>query len=294
MRYIDVKTILTSVKNPPESFFGGYYNMNLYRGCMHGCIYCDTRSDCYNIGDLTDIRVKKNALNILKKELSSKKQIGTITTGSMNDPYMLIEKKIQLTRNALKLISSFNFGVHIITKSDLVLRDIDILKQLSETYCAVTITITTFDDNLSSIIEPDAPLSSCRFDAIKQLNQAGIYSGIIISPTLPFITDSIENIEKILLKAKDVGASYVMFYPSMTLRDSCRKYYYDKLDAFFPDLKEKYQINFGNNYFCNSLNANILNSFFNNFCKKNNIATKMNFFYPKKYFQKQTNLNNFF
>lgn len=281
---IQAKTILSAVKNAPDPYFGSYYNMNLYRGCQHGCIYCDTRSSCYGIGDLSNIRIKENAMDLLKSELKKKKKKGTITFGSMNDPYMPIEKEIMLARKALKLIARFKFGVHIITKSDLVVRDIDLLKEISKVYTAVSFTITTIDDTLAEKIEPNAPASSKRFNAIKELSSNGIYAGITLMPTLPYLTDSVENIVSIVKKAKQCGVKYILFWPGMTLRDFCRDYYYKKLDENFPGLKQKYIQSYGNRYGCDSLNAKKLKQAFYAECKKRGIATKIKIYKenPKK------------
>lgn len=290
MRLIPAKTILSTVKNPPDPYFGGYYNFNLYRGCQHGCIYCDTRSDCYRNGELSDIRIKENALRILEKELKSKKRKGTITTGSMNDPYMPIEKEMRLTQGALKLIAKHKFGTHILTKSDLVVRDIDLLKEISKVYCAVSFTITTIDDELSKKIEPSAPISSKRFEAIKKLSDEGIYVGITLMPTLPYLTDSPDNIIAIVKKAKKCGAKYILFWSGMTLRDSCRDYYYKKLDELFPGLKEKYRKRYENQYSCNVPNAKELNEVFYRECKQKGIATKINFYIEPEEKEKQMSL----
>ena len=153
---INAKTILSAIKEGADTWFGLRYNMNLYRGCQHGCIYCDSRSACYRMDALDHIYAKENALALLEKELASKRNKGTIGFGSMNDPYMPLESNYELTRGALKLIRDFRFPIHIITKSDLVVRDIDLIKKISSVYAAVSFTITTFDDELSSILEPYA------------------------------------------------------------------------------------------------------------------------------------------
>ncbi|MBW2975524.1 radical SAM protein [Candidatus Woesearchaeota archaeon] len=289
MRTIPAKTILSS-RSRPDPYFGGSYNINLYRGCQHGCIYCDTRSDCYRIGDLSDIRVKENALQILDKELRSRKKKGTITTGSMNDPYMPVEKKLELTRGALKLIKRHGFGVHILTKGDLVLRDIDLLKDISKVYCAVSITITTIDDKLSKKIEPNAPPSSRRFDALKKLSNSGIYSGIILMPLLPYITDSPDNITAIIKKAVECKAKYILFCPGMTLRDSCRDYYYKKLDQLFPGMKKTYMKKYGERYSCGANNAEKLSRVFYRECKRQALPTRMDFYKEPKNKEKQMRL----
>jgi DNA repair photolyase len=280
-RTIEAKSILSHVKQGQGNIFGLKYNMNLYRGCQHGCIYCDSRSKCYQLGDLSDIRIKENALQILEKELKSKRVKGTIGFGSMNDPYMPIEKDMELTRNALQLASRYKFPIHIITKSDLVIRDIDILKEIKKTYAAISLTITTSDDELSKRIEPGAPISSRRFNAMKQLSDAGIYTGIMLMPVLPFITDTKENIAAIVRKGKENGAGYILSFMGMTLREGQREYYYNKLDAYFPGLKENYIAAFGNQYACSSANYKELEFFFSTFCNSCSIPTRMNFFDQK-------------
>ncbi|MEA3446132.1 MAG: radical SAM protein [Bacteroidota bacterium] len=188
IKNITAKGILSALKNGPDPWFGISYNMNLYRGCQHQCIYCDSRSECYQIENFADILIKENAIELLAKALRNKRKKGTIGTGSMNDPYMPIEEKTYLTQQALKTIRHFRFPVHILTKSDLVLRDADIIKEISRVYAAVSFTITTADDNLSRITEPGAPESSKRFTAIKELSAKGIYTGIMLMPVLPFIS----------------------------------------------------------------------------------------------------------
>jgi DNA repair photolyase len=256
--------------------------MNLYRGCQHGCIYCDSRSTCYKLGELSDIRIKENALELLEKELKSKRVKGTIGFGSMNDPYMPVEKDVQLTRDALKLILKNKFPVHIITKSDLVLRDLDLLKEISKTYSAISLTITTDDDNLSKIIEPAAPVSSKRFEAIRQLSESGIYTGIMLMPVLPFITDNKKNIEGIIHEGSRNGAQYILNFMGMTLREGQREYYFKKLDIHFPGLKELYMSTYGNLYGCSVLNHRELNVIFNEACQKMSLDTRMNFFIQQK------------
>jgi DNA repair photolyase len=276
-RTIPAKSILSKVKNGPDPWFGITYNMNLYRGCQHQCIYCDSRSECYQLGDLSDIRIKENALAILERELKSKRQKGTVGFGSMNDPYMPVEKNDELVRSALKLLIKYNFPVHILTKSDLIIRDIDLLTQLSNTYTAASLTITTANDDLARIIEPAAPVSSMRLDAIRQLSKAGIYTGVMLMPILPFINDSWEEIEELIHRSKEAGAKYLLFWPGMTLRKGSRDYFYTKLDQHFPGIKEKYISSFGESYTCNSLNSNNLYSKASELCNKLFLPVKMNF-----------------
>lgn len=279
-QYIQTKTILSKLRQP-DPYFGISYNINLYHGCQHGCIYCDTRSDCYRVGDISKISVKKNALDLLPKELSSKrKNKGTIGTGSMNDPYMPIERKLETTRKALGIISDYKFPIHVITKSSLVARDIDILKEISGTYAAVSLTITTADDALTRKIEPYAPLTSQRFETMQLLAKNGIYTGVTMLPILPYINDNAKNIETILRLARDAGASYVIPMFGVTLRNGSREYFYKSLDKSFPLLKQKYISHFGNQYECFSPNYRHLNHVFQKNIDILGLSSKMEFYKP--------------
>ncbi|MFQ8714372.1 MAG: radical SAM protein [Alistipes onderdonkii] len=190
MRYIETKTILSKLRTA-DRWFGIAYNMNLSRGCQHGCIYCDTRSDCYGIGDIAQIAVKRNALELLPAELRARrKKRATIGTGSMNDPYMPVERELRLTRRALGMIADERFPVHVITKSSLAERDADILQEISATYAAVSFTVTCADDALSVRTEPGAPASSERFRAMAALAAKGIYTGVTMMLLLPLINDT--------------------------------------------------------------------------------------------------------
>lgn len=280
IKIIQAKSILSSLRSSEFDPFGISYNMNIYRGCQHQCIYCDSRSDCYHIENFADILIKENAIALLKKELASKKKIATIGTGSMNDPYMPIEKELKLTRKALDLIRQFHFPIHIITKSDLVTRDIDLLKDISKVYAAVSLSITTFDNNLSNRIEPGAPSSSARLKAIETLAKNDIYCGVLISPVLPYITDSIENIELLLNNAHNAGSQYVLMWPGLTQRQGQREWYYEQLDKYFPGIKEKYIDRFGNRYECDSPNARKINTIFYDICQKLHLATSIKFYEP--------------
>jgi DNA repair photolyase len=279
---IKAKTILSTFKMDENNIFGIRYNMNLYRGCQHQCIYCDSRSKCYQIENLADILIKENAIELLEKELRSKRTKGAIGLGSMNDAYMPIEKEKRLTRSALELILKYRFGVHIITKSNLVLRDIDLLKEISKVYTAVSFTITAAEDDLSKKIEPGAPSSSKRFEAIKELSNNGIYTGITMMPILPYITDYEENIEKIVKEAKKAGAKYIIGFMGTSQREGQREYFYNKLDQLFPGTKEKYISRFGNNYSCPSPDSAKLYKLFYDLCSRESIDTKMKFFIEQK------------
>lgn len=274
IKEITAKTLLSSSKHP-DPWFGVKYTMNLYRGCQHQCIYCDSRSECYQIEDFADILVKTNAIGLLMKELSSKRARGTIGLGSMNDCYMSLEERYRLTRQALELIARHRFPVHIITKSDLVLRDTDLLAEIGKIYAAVSFTITTADDELAAKLEPGAPSPFRRYQAIKTLSDQGIYTGITLMPVLPFIEDNEVNISAIVDRAREAGAKYIIASFGMTMRDRQRAYYYDHLDRLFPGLREKYEKRFGDQYSCGAPNAGKLEKIFQEACARYGIATRM-------------------
>ena len=271
MEFIEAKTILTKVKGS-KSWYGIDYNMNLYKGCSHGCIYCDSRSNCYQIKNFNIVRGKLNAISTLERELSRKEK-GVIGMGSMSDPYNPQEKKYEITRDALKLIQKYNYGVSIDTKSDLVLRDIDCLKEISKkNNVIVKFTITTASDELSKKIELHVCPSSKRFAAIKKLSDNGIFVGIMINPVLPFITDSAENIRSLVRLAHESGAKFIHTYMSMTLRDNQRDYYYSKIDK---EIKKRYIETYKESYLCYPLNAKMLYRIFMEECEKCGILYKM-------------------
>ncbi len=249
--------------------------MNLYRGCQHGCIYCDSRSECYQIDDFTDIQVKVNAPELLRKELSRKRIRGTIGTGSMNDPYMPLEKKRELTRTCLGIIQEFNFPVHILTKSDLVLRDLDMLREISRIYAAVSFTITTSDDALGKKVEPGASLVSKRFIAMKSLAGEGIMTGVLLMPLLPFLQDNEQNVRQIVQRAADNGAAYIIPGFGMTLRDRQKVYYYNQLDQLFPGVKEKYLARDRDQYFFPARRQAQLESVFREECERVGLAARI-------------------
>ena len=275
MENIKAKTILSKVSYG-DAWYGIDYNMNLYRGCSHGCIYCDSRSNCYHIENFDTIRAKENAIMLLEQELASKKTKGIIGIGSMSDTYNPKEKDIELTRKALQLISKYNYGVSIDTKSDLILRDLDILKEInSKNNLIVKFTITTADDELSQIIEPHVCPSSKRFEAIKKLSNSGIFVGIMMNPVLPFITDNEENIKELVRLAHESGAKFIHTYMSVTLRENQRDYYYEQLDKHFGDLKFRYIRKYGGKYYCNVPKATKLYETFKKECNKYGILYDM-------------------
>ncbi len=279
IKEITARTLLSS-GGRPDLWFGIKYTMNLYRGCQHQCIYCDSRSECYRIENFADILVKVNAIELLRKELARKHVKGTVGTGSMNDPYMPLERERQMTRQALALMAEYRFPVHVITKSDLVLRDLDLLREISRVYAAVSFTITTADDALSKKIEPGAPPSSKRFEALRVLAANGIVAGVTMMPILPFIEDMEENITAIVEQAHAAGARYILPAFGMTMRDRQREYYYDKLDQLFPGLKDRYRQRYGERYECPVPNAKRLDKLFRGLCEQYGLPTRMPFYSP--------------
>ncbi len=268
MHYIKAKTILSS-KN----------GMNLYRGCSHGCIYCDSRSNCYNMQHkFEDIEIKENAIELLEKALKSKRKKCMIGMGSMTDPYIPLENNIQNTRKSLELIYKYGFGATLITKSTTVLKDLDILKEINnKTKCVIQMTLTTFDEKLCKIIEPNVSSTKERFETLKILHQNNIPTAVWFTPILPFINDSKENLVGILdycIKAKVYGI--LCFGMGVTLRDGNREFFYKNLDKFFPRLKEKYIKTYRNNYILNSPNNKYLMNVFYKTCKQHNIICDNN------------------
>ena len=274
MEYIPAKTIVT--RNKTNSWFGYEYNMNIYRGCCHGCIYCDSRCSCYQIENFDKVRAKENALEIIRNDLRRKVKTGVICSGSMSDPYNPFEKELSLTRNSLELINAYGFGAGIITKSDLVTRDIDILEDIKSHSCAmVKITITTPHDSLTEKLERGAPLVSRRFAALKELSAAGIFTGVLFMPVLPYITDKEEDIKEVVERSAEAGAKFI--YPNMgvTLRGNQKEWYYNKLDKYFPDLREVYQKEYGEKMYCNSPHSRKLWKVFQEECDRYGIIYKM-------------------
>lgn len=276
IREIHAKTIINRVSGI-DTYFGLDYGMNLYRGCQHHCIYCDSRSLCYGIEDFDgEVLIKTNAIDLLRDELSRKRKKGIIGTGSMHDAYMPLEVKVRLTQRALEAIADYGFGVHVVTKSDLVLRDIPILKKIARFHtAAVSLTITTIDDELSKKIEPGAPPSSARFRALKELCDAGLETRIALMPTLPFIEDTQENVMGIVEEAHRFGVKAIVPWFGMSMRDRQRSHFYCKLDELFPGLKARYVETYGEAYNCPSPNADGLYKRFHELCAKYGISTSV-------------------
>lgn len=264
MHFVKAKGILSS-KN----------GINLYRGCSHGCIYCDSRSKCYHMEhDFEDIEVKENAVELLEYALKHKRKKCMIGTGSMTDPYIPLEIETRNVRKALELVYKYGFGFTVITKSDLVLRDLDLLQKINKkTKCVVQITLTTYNEDLCRKIEPCVSTTRERFEVLKQLRDAGIPAVVWLSPVLPFINDTKDNISGILdmcIEAKVYGI--ICFDMGMTLREGNREYFYKKLDNLFPGLKEKYIQEYGNQYIIGSPDNHQLMKLFYDKCSKNGIV----------------------
>ena len=287
MHFVNAKGILTANG-------GGRSGMNIYRGCTHGCIYCDSRSKCYQFTHaFEDIEVKQNAPELLEASLKAKRKRCMIGTGAMSDPYMHCEEQLQLTRQCLEIISRYEFGIAIQTKSDRILRDIDLLDEINQKAKAVVqITLTTYDDNLCSIIEPNVCNTKRRIQVLEELKKRGIPTMVWLTPILPFINDTEENVNTILQECIRVGVKGIIcFGMGVTLREGDREYFYDALDKHFPGMKERYIKNYGNAYDVPSPNSAKLMKFLENTCKTNNILYKPNdcFSYmndlPEKYEQ---------
>lgn len=264
MHYKEVKGILS-----PSN------GMNVFRGCTHGCIYCDSRSKCYHIEhDFEDIEVKSNAPQLLEEALRKKRKKCMIGTGAMCDPYMHIEMQINHTRKCLEIIDKYGFGLSIQTKSNRILRDLELLKSINEkSKCVVQMTLTTYDENLCKIIEPAVCTTKERFEVLKIMRDNGIPTVVWLDPILPFINDTEENLKGILqycIEAKVYGI--ICFGIGLTLRDGNREYFYKKLDEHFPGLKQKYQKKYGYSYEIRSDNSEKLMHILHSECKKNGIV----------------------
>ncbi len=266
MHFVDAKGILSNS--------GGHYGMNIYRGCTHGCIYCDSRSSCYQFTHaFEDVEVKQNAPELLEAALRSKRKKCMIGTGSMSDPYMHCEEELKLTRKCLEIILKYGFGAAVQTKSDRILRDIDLLEEINKkTKCVVQITLTTYDDDLCRIIEPNVCNTRRRIEVLEEMQKRGIPTVVWLSPILPFINDTEENVGKILDECVRTGVKGIIcFGMELTLREGDREYYYAALDKYFPGLKQKYIDTYGYAYELPSPNNDKLMRMFMSVCKEYNI-----------------------
>ena len=268
MHFVDAKGILTG-RN-------GFQGMNIYRGCTHGCIYCDSRSKCYHFTHpFEDIEVKQNAPELLATALKSKRKKCMIGTGAMSDPYMHCEEELKLTRRCLEIIRDHGFGIAIQTKSDRILRDIDLLSEINRNAKAVVqMTLTTYDDDLCRILEPNVCNTKRRIEVLEEMQKRGIPTIVWLTPILPFINDTEENITSILNECVRVGVTGVIdFGMGLTLREGDREYYYAALDKHFSGMKERYIKRYGNAYELPSPNAKELTIVFQRICKENGILS---------------------
>lgn len=272
MQYINAVKLIHKM-NGGEGWFGTTHNMNIYKGCNQGCIYCDSRSSCYQIKDFDQVKPKRDADIKIEEELRNKRIKGVISMGGMSDPYNHLEKELELTRSALHSIKKYGFGVSCITKNALLERDIDIYKEINKSMpVTIGITITTANDRLQARIERNISSTSERFTLIKKCVDEGLYAGILMMPILPFINDTIENIEGIIIKAKEAGAKFI--YPSfgVTLRDNQRLHFFGKIGE---KLTKQYIEAFGESYMCVSPNQKVLKEHFKKLCHKYGILYKM-------------------
>ena len=268
MNFVKAKTILSSSNG-----------MNIYRGCTHGCIYCDSRSTCYHTPiPFENIEVKENAVELLDNALKSKRNKCMIGTGSMCDPYMPCEKSLCYMQKSLELIEKYGFGVTVITKSDLILRDIEIIERINKkTKAVVQVTLTTYDDELCKIIEPNVSTTSQRVEVLKECNKRNIPTVVWFSPFLPYINDNFENLCGLLDYCISTKVKGILnFGIGLSLRDGNREYFYKKLDEHFPGLKNQYIREFGNRYEISSPKNNELMSYFYSVCIKNKIMCNIN------------------
>lgn len=272
----------------------GFWDMNVYRGCTHGCVYCDSRSRCYQFThDFEDIEVKRNAPELLERALRSRRKPCMIGTGSMSDPYMHCEERLGLTRQCLEIILRYGFGAVLLTKSDRVLRDIDLLEAINrKTKCVVQLTLTTMDDGLCAILEPNVCNTRRRVEVLKTLQSRGIPTVVWMTPILPFINDTEENVSALLAACVETGVKGVVtFGMGLTLREGDREYYYAALDRHFPGMKERYALRYGNAYELPSPRQDRLMALLQTTCRENGIlCTPEECFayinaFPKKYEQ---------
>ncbi len=287
MHYSDYKTILS-----PQN------GINLYRGCTHGCIYCDSRSKCYQMKhDFEDIEVKRNAPSILKEQLRRKRKPCMIGTGAMCDPYIHLEEELQITRQCISIIERYGFGLSILTKSSRILRDLDLLKAINKkTKCVVQITLTTYDEDLCRKIEPNVSATLERVNVLNIMKHEGIPTVVWLGPILPFINDTEENLRGLLDYCVNANVRGILCFGfGVTMREGNREYFYEQLDRFFPGLKKEYIRTFGNAYVCNSPNHNHLMSIFRKACEKHGIIWKPDevFSYLKQFEEKEQQLSLF-
>ena len=281
-----------------KSILSGKNGMNLYRGCQHGCIYCDSRSCCYQMDHaFEDIAVKENALELLEEALRRKRKPCMIGTGSMSDPYIPLETELRMTRKSLELVEKYGFGVTMITKSDRILRDLDLLKKINDqTKAVVQMTLTTADEDLCKLLEPGVCTTRHRVAALKEFQRAGIPTVVWLCPVIPFLNDTEENIRDIVGFCADAGVKgMIHFGMGLTLREGNREYFYAQLDRHFPGLREHYIRTYGNAYELLSPNARILEQVFRAECDRYGICCDNGriFRYLSEFEEKETQMRLF-
>lgn len=263
MHFVDVKSILS-----PQN------GMNIYRGCTHGCIYCDARSLCYHTPvPFEDVEVKQNAPQLLEDRLRRKREKCMIGTGAMSDPYMHCEKELGLTRNCLEIIDHYGFGLAIQTKSDLIMRDIDLLESINKkAKCVVQMTLTTYDEKVCRMIEPNVCTTRRRYEVLKEMQARGIPTIVWMTPILPYVNDTEENLNGILDYCKDAGVKGIIKFDfGLTLREGDREYCYEQFDKIFPGLRHLYETKYGLAYNLLSPDDQKLMKIFRNFCRENHM-----------------------
>ncbi len=257
--------------------------MNIYRGCTHGCIYCDTRSKCYNFKHkFEDIEVKQNAPKLLRLELKSKREKCMVSTGAMTDPYIHLESELHYTKQCLEVIEKLGFGVAILTKSDRVLNDLELLKAINEkSKCVVQFSLSTYDDELCKIIEPNVCTTKERLKALKILKENGIPTTVWLMPFLPYINDNEDNLRKLLEGCIEAGVKGILCFGfGLTIRDGNREYLYSQFDKHFKGMSKIYEKKYGGTYSINSDNNDLLYKIFKETCIENDIMYK-----PKEIFK---------
>ena len=274
MDYVPAKHLLHRSKS--TEWFGTDHTMNLDRGCCHGCLYCDSRSSCYQNPDFDRVTAKADALRILRDDLARKAKPAFITMGSMSDPYNPFERELQLTRHALELIDAYQCGVAAATKSDLITRDIDLYQLIQEHSPVICkLTITTTDDTLAAKLEPHAQPPSQRLEALEKLSRAGVFAGVLLMPVLPFVEDSSKNVLSVVDRAAQAGARFVYAAFGVTMRDGQRDYFLNGLDRAFPGMGERYRKRYGSRYYCSSPKAKELWELFSARCRELGLLYEM-------------------
>ena len=276
MDYIPAKHIL--IRSKSTAWFGTDHTVNLYRGCCHGCLYCDSRSDCYRNPDFDRVTAKSDALRILRDELARKVRPAFIGMGAMSDPYNPFEEELLLTRHALELIDAYDCGVSVDTKSDLIVRDIDLYQSIqahSPVICKIT--VTTVDEELAAKVEPRAPSPARRLEAIRKLAEAGLFCGVLLMPVLPFLEDRPEQVLSVVDRSADAGAKFIYSGFGVTMRQGQREYFLRELDRAFPGehLSRRYLARYGDRYRCPSPRARELWEVFTARCRERGLLYQM-------------------